>query len=232
VIRADFLATTLAALATPRPEATRGVFAEVGLSREGTALLAPFTISIALHNPTANVVRLRFPTADLFRIDVLRGDAPIWSSVTGHRPIPVLRQIDVPPGLLRLAQQIVDGTTDDHHAFAPGRYTVRVSMLGENFGVVVDKTIGFDAPDPIARALNAKFGSVLTVEGEPYIDGGVPRLRDESGSIRLSHALALRASGHWVVRGFLDALNDERVFDVGRSAPAFGNLPSPLPVGL
>jgi hypothetical protein len=31
------------------------------------------------------------------------------------------------------------------------------------------------------------------------------------------------------VRGFLDALGDERVFDVGRSAPAFENAPSPAP---
>jgi hypothetical protein len=31
------------------------------------------------------------------------------------------------------------------------------------------------------------------------------------------------------VRGFLDALGDERVFDVGRFAPAYGNAPPAPP---
>ena len=239
--RAELLASLLAAgaspsaapAASPRPPAPaappHGVWADVSLQREGTALLAPFTVAIALHNPTGRPVRLRFPTADLFRVDVLRDDAPVWSSVTGHKPIPITRQLDVPPGLLRLAQVIVDSTTDDRRALAPGRYTVRVAMLGTNFGVVVDKPIGFDAPETIARALAAKPGTVITIAGEPYVDGGTPRLRDGTGTIRLSRALALRTNGTFVVRGFMDAQGDERVFDVGRSAPAFENAPSPSP---
>jgi hypothetical protein len=199
------------------------------LSREGTALLAPFTVAILLHNSTNHVVRLRFPTADLFRVDVLRDETPVWSSLTGHKPIPITRQLDAPPGQLRLAQMIVDSTTDDRRALAPGRYTVRVAMLGTNFGVVVDKPIVFDAPDTIARALATKAGTVMTIAGEPYIDGGTPRLRDATGTIRLSRALGLRTAGTYVVRGFLDAAGDERVFDVGRSAPAFDNAPSPPP---
>ncbi len=212
------------------PSATpRTVWADVTLDREGTALLAPFSVAIVLHNPANHVVRLRFPTADLFRVDVLRDDSPVWSSVTGHKPIPITRQLDVPPGQLRLAQVIVDSTTDDRRALAPGRYTVRVAMLGTNFGVVVDKTIAFDAPETIAHALATKAGTVLTIAGEPYVDGGTPRLRDATGTIRLSRALGLRTTGTFVVRGFLDASGDERVFDVGRSAPAFENAPSPPP---
>ncbi|HEX3465164.1 MAG TPA: hypothetical protein VHS78_14045 [Candidatus Elarobacter sp.] len=221
-----------AAAATPRPAppvAPRGVWADVTLDREGTALLAPFTVAIALHNPTGHAVRLRFPTADLFRVDVLRDDTPVWSSVTGHKPIPITRQLDVPPGHLRLAQVIVDSTTDDRRALAPGRYTVRVAMLGTNFGVIVDKPIAFDPPDTIAKALATKAGTVITIAGEPYVDGGTPRLRDATGTLRLSRALGLRTSGTFVVRGFMDALGDERVFDVGRSAPAFDNGPSPAP---
>jgi hypothetical protein len=234
--RAALLAA-LAAAATPRPSPpasarpapSRGVWADVMLDREGTALLAPFTVAIALHNSTGRTVRLRFPTADLFRVDVLRDESPVWSSVTGHKPIPITRQLDVPPGHLRLAQVIVDSTTDDRRALAPGRYTVRVAMLGTNFGVIVDKPIAFDAPDTIAKALAAKAGAVITIAGEPYVDGGTPRLRDATGTIRLSRALGLRTSGIFVVRGFMDALGDERVFDVGRSAPAFDNGPSPAP---
>lgn len=220
----------LIAAASPRPapSAPRDVWADVSLQREGTALLAPFTVAIALHNPTGHVVRLRFPTADLFRVDVLRDDAPVWSSVTGHKPIPITRQLDVPPGFLRLAQVIVDSTTDDRRALAPGRYTVRVSMLG-NFGIVVDKPVAFDPPDTIAKALATKPGLVITIAGDPYVDGGTPRLRDATGTLRLSRALGLRPSGTYVVRGFMDALGDERVFDVGRSAPAFENAPSPRP---
>lgn len=223
--RGAFLAGTFAAVAA----ANRGIITDVSLAREGNALLAPFLVSIGLRNPTDHVVRLRFPTAELYRIDVLRDQTPVWSSVYGHRPISVTRQIDVPPGNLKLAQQFVDGTTDDRRAFAPGDYTVRVAMLGENFGVVVDKQIAFAPPDTIARALAVKPGTVLTIAGVPYVDGGVPRLRDDTGTIRLSRALGIRPSGRWIVRGFQDALGDERVFDVGRSAPAFENAPSAAP---
>jgi hypothetical protein len=227
VTRAELFAAALAAVASPHP--AHGVWADVTLQREGSALLAPFTVAIALHNQSGRVERLRFPTADLFRVDVLRDDLPVWSSVTGHKPIPITRQLDVPPGMLRLAQVIVDSTTDDRRAYAPGRYTVRVAMLGTNFGVVVDKAVAFDPPDTIARALAARAGSVLTIAGEPYVDGNTPRLRDATGTIRLSRALGLRPAGTYVVRGFMDAVGDERVFDVGRSAPAFENAPTPAP---
>jgi hypothetical protein len=45
----------------------------------------------------------------------------------------------------------------------------------------------------------------------------------------MSRSLGLRPSGTFVVRGFLDASGDDRVFDVGRFAPAFDNPPSPTP---
>lgn len=229
--RAEFAASVAAVAASPRPlpSAPRGVWAEVTLDREGSALLAPFTVAIALHNPTGHITRLRFPTADLFRIDVLRDDAPVWSSVTGHKPIPITRQLDVPPGLLRLGQVIVDSTTDDRRAFAPGKYTVRVAMLGTNFGTIVDREIAFEPPVTVARALASKPGTVITTAGEPYIDGGIPRLRDVTGSLRLSRALGIGVRATYVVRGFMDAIGDERVFDVGRSAPAFENTVTPTP---
>jgi hypothetical protein len=229
--RAELFAATLVAVA-PRPTASPGplgVSADVTLDRQGTALLAPFSVAITLHNAANHVVQLRFPTADLFRIDVLRDEAPVWSSVTGHKPIPITRQLDVPPGNLRVAQVIVDSTTDDRRAFAPGRYTVRVAMLGSNFGVVVAKPVTFDPPATIATAFSTKPGTVITIAGEPYVDGGTPRLRDGTGTIRLSRALGMRPTGTYVVRGFLDAAGDERVFDVGRSAPAFENAPTPRP---
>lgn len=227
--RADFTAAVLAAVAAPHatPVHARSVWADIMLVREGTALLAPFTVAIALHNTTGHMVRLRFPTADLFRVDVLRDDAPVWSSVTGHKPIPITRQLDVPTGLLRLAQVIVDSTTDDRRAFAPGTYTVRVAMLGTNFGTVVDKDITFEPPLTVARTLTAKPATVVTTSGEPYVDGGIPRLRDVTGTLRLSRAIGNGSRTTYVVRGFMDALGDERVFDVGRSAPAFENTATP-----
>lgn len=227
VTRAEF-ATLLAAAASPRPAATpRGVSVEVTLSKETTGELAPFAVAIALRNPEERAVRLRFPTAELFRIDLLHGDSPVWSSLTGHKPIPVTRQIDVPRGLLRLASVIVDGTADDRRALAPGRYTVRVAMLGENFGAVIDKPLVVAPPEPIAKALAAPFGTLLTIAGEPIVEAGVPRLRDASGSIRLSRALGLRPTGRWVVRGYVDALGEDRVFAVGRSAPAADDAATP-----
>lgn len=230
--RAEFAVAVAATIAAPRPSASprRRVWADVTLKRDGTSLLAPFTVVIALHNATGHMVRLRFPTADLFRVDVLRDDAPVWSSVTGHKPIPITRQLDVPPGSLRLAQVIVDSTTDDRRAFAPGKYTVRVAMLGTNFGTIVDKPVVFDPPVPIAQALVTKPGTVITTAGEPYVDGGIPRLRDAGGTLRLSRALGIGVRATYVVRGFMDALGDERVFDVGRSAPAFENTVTPTPL--
>lgn len=222
--RAEFVAALGAVAAVPQAT-MHGIWADVSLQREGSALLSPFTVAIALHNDTGKIVRLRFPTADLFRVDVLHNDAPVWSSLTNHKPIPITRQLDVPPGLLRLAQVIVDSTTDDHHAYEPGRYTVRVAMLGTDFGVVVDKPISFDPPDTIATALASKPGKVVTIAGVPYVDGNVPRLRDDTGTIRLSRALGIRPTGTYVVRGFLDALGDERVFDVGRFAAAYEKTP-------
>jgi len=69
----------------------------------------------------------------------------------------------------------LDSTTDDHRAYAPGSYTVRVAMLGTNFGVVVDKTIAFDrgsagpggVADPqYAVASGGALGVLNTIVGE------------------------------------------------------------------
>jgi hypothetical protein len=229
VKRADFLAASGAALASGHPASTTNrVWAAVAIARDSRALLAPFTVTISLHNATGRTVRLRFPTADLFRVDMLRDDTPVWSSVTGHKPFPITRQLDVAPGLLRVGETIVDATTDDHRSLAPGTYTVRVSMLGTNFGSVIDTRLSFDAPEPIAAVLEDKASVVRTISGEQYVDGVYAHLRDASGAIRLSRSLGIR-SGTYVVRGFVDAVGDERVFDVGRSAPAFANVPIPSP---
>jgi hypothetical protein len=229
--RAAFLAVTAAATAAPTARAAREapIVAEVTLQRDAADLLAPFVVAIALNNTTGGVVRLEFPTADLFRIDVLRDDTPVWSSLSQHKPIPVNRQLDVPPGRTKLASMTIDGTTDDRRSYAPGKYTVRVAMLGTSFGMVVDKPIEFAAPLPIDEALRAKPGSVLTIAGVQSALGGVVSLNDASGSVHLSRSLGLHPTGTYVVRGFLDASGDDRIFDVGRFAPAFDNPPSPAP---
>ena len=59
--------------------------------------------------------------------------------------------------------------------------------------------------------------------------GGYVYLRDTSGSVKFSRALGLRPTGTYIVRGFLDASGDDRIFDVGRFAPAFDNPPTPPP---
>jgi hypothetical protein len=227
--RADFVAAVAAATAAPsaRPSREAPIVAEVSLQRDANDLLAPFVVAIALNNTTGKIVRLEFPTADLFRIDVIRDDLPIWSSLFGHKPIPINRQLDVPPGRTKLASMTIDGTTDDRRAYAPGRYTVRVAMLGTSFGMVVDKQIDFAAPLPVADALRAKPGTVLTLAGDQIAFGGGVSLRDASGSVKLSRSLGLRPTGTYVVRGFLDASGDDRIFDVGRFAPAFDNPPQP-----
>ena len=224
--RTEFLLVAATATSLPRPRnAIAAITAEVLVQRDANALLAPFVVGIALRNSARRIIRLEFPTADLFRIDVIKDDAPIWSSLTGHKPIPINRQIDVPPGLTKLAYMTVDGTTDDHRAFKSGHYIVRVAMLG-SFGAVIDRDIDFAPPLSIAEALRLRPGQVMTIAGEPLIDEGYAYLKDASGRMRLSRSLGIRPTGIFVVRGFLDAFGDERVFDVGRFAPAYENTPA------
>jgi hypothetical protein len=227
--RAEFLAVTAAATAAPTAHATREapIVAEVTLQRDATDLLAPFVVAIALNNTTGKTVRLEFPTADLFRIDVIRDDSPVWSSLSQHKPIPINRQLDVPPGTTKLASMTIDGTTDDRRAYAPGKYIVRVAMLGTSFGMIVDKQIEFAPPSAVADALTKKPGTVVTIAGDQISFGGGVYLRDASGSVHLSRSLGLHPTGTYVVRGFLDASGDDRIFDVGRFAPAFDNPPTP-----
>jgi hypothetical protein len=231
VNRSAFLAAAAAATATPAVRSTHGppIVAEVTLQRDADGLLAPFVVAIALNNTTTDVVRLEFPTADLFRIDVIHDDIPVWSSLNQHKPIPINRRIDVPPGRTKLASMTIDGTTDDRRAYEPGRYTVRVAMLGTSFGMVVDKQLDFAPPASIADALREKPGTVVTISGEQTALGGIVSLQDDTGSVKLSRALGLHPTGPYVVRGFLDASGDDRMFDVGRFAPAFDNPPSPSP---
>ncbi len=228
--RNEFLAVTAAATAAPRPAHPAPIVAEVTLERDADELLAPFTVGITVNNMTTGVVRLNFPTADLFRIDVMRDGRTIWSSLSNHKPIPVNRQIDVPPGRLKLASMTIDGTTSDRHAYAPGRYTVRVAMLGTNFAMIVDKQIDFVPPMPIGDVAGLRPGTVVTIAGTQTVLGGIPQLNDASGSVRLSRALGIHPTGIYIVRGFLDATGDNRTFDVGRFAPSFENAPSPLPL--
>jgi len=229
--RAGFIAVTAAATAAPsaHPAREAPIVAEVTLQRDADELLAPFVVAIALNNTTGKIVRLDFPTADLFRIDVIRDDSPVWSSLTQHKPIPVNRQLDVPPGTTKLASMTIDSTTDDRRAYAPGKYTVRVAMLGTSFGMIVDKQIDFAPPLSVADALREKPGTVVTLAGAQISFGGAVYLRDATGSVHLSRGLGLHPTGTYIVRGFLDAAGDDRVFDVGRFAPAFDNPPTPPP---
>lgn len=231
--RADMLAAlTASAAATAAPSVARlrpAVIAVVTVQRDADALLSPFTVAIAIDNTSKGNVLLDFPTADLFRVDVLLADIPVWSSLTGHKPIPINRRIEVPPGVTKLASMVVDGTTDDRHAFAPGNYTLRVAMLGTSFGMVVDRPIDFVPPTPVKDVLKARAGTVFTIEGEQVVADGYVSLQDATGTVRLSHGLTIRPSGDYVVRGFLDAIGDDRLFDVGRFAPAFEAQASPEP---
>jgi len=231
--RAELLAVISAATASPvarpAPAPKPPLAAIVTLQRDANALLAPFTVAIGLNNTTKKNIVIEFPTADLFRIDVLNDDTPIWSSLTGHKPIPVNRMITVPPGVTKLASMTVDGTTDDHHAFSPGKYIVRVAMLGTSFGSIVDKEIDFAPPTPIEDVLRGRPGTVFTIWGEQVQENGSAALRDASGVIRISRGLGIRPSGIFVVRGFLDALADSRIFDVGRFAPILMPTATPTP---
>lgn len=234
--RADFVAALAAATAAPgappagdASAAPTPITASFDLKRDGDALLAPFTVSIALHNPTARVVQLDFATADLFRIDVRRDGESVWSTTAGHRPLLIASRVDVSPGVTRLASQIVDGITDDHRAYAPGAYTVHVALLGDTLTSVFDWTLTFAQPLPIASARTTLGPTVVTIAGVPRTDVNVTELQDATGTIRLSRPLGLHPTGTYVVRGYLDALRDDVQFTVARFAPAFDNTAQARP---
>jgi hypothetical protein len=99
VNRAEFVAA-LTAAATGAPAAST-VIADIEIKRDASELLAPFTVAIAVRNPTQHSVALDFPTADMYRIDVRRDDETVWSTATGHKPLLIARRLDIGPGLTR-----------------------------------------------------------------------------------------------------------------------------------
>lgn len=224
------MATALAVVAVPHAPGGGAISAEIAIKRDAPDLLSPFTVGISLRNASARIIPLDFPTAEHYRIDVRRDEQNVWSTATGHKPIPIASRIDVPPGTMHLVNQILDGTTDDRRAYAPGPYTVRVAMLGTTLNTTIERTIEFATPLPIAEALKTKTGTVVTIAGIPSVEAGVIQLRDESATIRLSRSLGLRPTGKFVVRGYLDALGNDMQFAVGRFAPAFENVEEARPV--
>jgi hypothetical protein len=223
VNRAEFVAA-LAAVAVPVPAVSAAIAADIEIKRDATGLLAPFSVTIAVRNFTDHIVALDFPTADMYRIDVRHEGQTVWSTATGHKPLLIARRVDIAPGLTRLASQIVDGTTDDRRAYAPGPYVVHVAMLGTTLTTAVDTPIAFDEPTSIADARKTAGGKVVTIAGIPRAEVGVFELRDATGSLRLSRPLGLHPAGTYVVRGYLDAVGDDVQFAVGRFAPAFENV--------
>ena len=221
--RTEFLAVLAAAVA-PATASSAAITADIDIKRDSNALLAPFTVAIAVHNSSAQIVALDFPTADIYRIDVRRDGQTVWSTATGHKPLLIARRVDVSPGLTRLASQIVDGTTDDRRAYAPGPYVVHIELLGTTLTTALDKTVVFDPPISIAEARGTSGGTVVTIAGVPRAEVGIFELRDATGSLRLSRPLGLRPAGSYVVRGYLDAVGNDVQFAVGRFAPAFDNL--------
>lgn len=227
MIRSAFVGALAAATASPRPRA--GVFAEVTVAQPSTDLLDPFTVSISLHNTSTKILPVDFPTTDYYRIDILHNDEVVWSSATLHKAIAIARRYDAPPGTSRLANNVIDDVTNDRRAYAPGHYIVRVTMLGAKLDSVLDRPIEFAPPMPIARALKVTPGKVITIGGTVVVESGSARLKDESGSIRLSQSLGLHPAGPFVVRGAIETLGTEVQFAVGRFAPAFDNVPEPKP---
>jgi hypothetical protein len=217
--RTEFLAFAASTTAA-RPRGS--VRAEVTIRRDDDALLSPFTVAIALHNGSGHLLTLDFATPDLYRIDVRRDDAVVWSSATGHQALPIARKLNVPTGTMRLVNQTIDTLTDDHRAFAPGAYTLRVTFLGATLNASIDKPIAFAPPVPIADAPRVRPGKIVTIAGSVR-ETDIPQLEDASGAIRLSHALGLHPSGTFVVRGYIETQGGENVFAIVRYAPAFDN---------
>jgi hypothetical protein len=224
VTRPEFAAALLA-LATPRPRSR--ISAEIGIKPAAPDLLVSFTVSIALRNTAHAMLPVDFPTTDLYRIDLVRDGALVWTSEHA-KPLAIPRRIEVPPGRLPLVFYDVDSLGADRHAFAPGTYLVRVTMLGSTLTSSYEQTLTFPPPLTVAQALASK--GLVTVAGTPGIAGAAPVLTDASGTLRLSRALGLHPDGVFLVRGTLDRTAATPVFTVMRFAPAaLPPVPSPAP---
>ena len=86
-------------------------------------------------------------------------------------------------------------------------------LLQDKFTLGADLSI---AAGPVGRtasaATDAQMAAFLKDKTLPKVEG-----------------LAIRPNGTYVVRGFLDALADSRIFDVGRFAALLTPTPSPTP---
>jgi hypothetical protein len=223
VTRADFGAALLA-FANARPRSPIGV--EIAIKPAAPELLGSFTVAIALRNAAHAMLPLDFPTTELYRIDVLHDGVLVWTSERGT-PQRIARRIEIPPGRLPLVYYDVDSLTADRHAFLPGAYLVRVTMLGSTLTSSYEQTVTFAPPLTVAQALVSK-GSV-TVAGMPGLERGTPVLTDASGTLPLSRALGRHPDGIFLVRGTLDRSAATPVFTVDRFAPAASAAPSAQP---
>ena len=212
--RPEFAAALLA-VATSRPR-TR-ISSEIGISPTLPDLLVPFTVSIALRNPTHAILPLDFPTTERYRIDVLRDGALVWTSTHG-KPLAIPQRIEVPPGRTPLVFYDVDGLTAGQYAFAPGPYLVRVTMLGSLLTSSSEQTVTFARPLTLAQAQASTHA--VTVAGTPAIVRGVPLLIDGGDSLPLSQPLGLHPTGTYLVRGTYDRTAAPPVFTVSRFALA------------
>lgn len=218
----------LVALATPRPR-TR-ISAEISINPTAPDLLVPFTVSIALRNPTYAMLPVDFPTTDRYRIDVLRDGALVYTSAHG-KPLAIPRRIEVPPGRTPLVFYDVDGLTAGQYSFAPGPYLVRVTMLGSSLTSSSVQTVTFAQPLTVAQAEASTHA--VTVAGTTAIVRGVPVLLDATGALPLSRVLGLHPAGTFLVRGSYDRTAAVPVFTISRfalaaapAAPAPGAAPS------
>lgn len=227
----------LALLAVVLLGANDPIGVSVTLQREANDLLAPVTVLIVLRNTLPSSVLATFLTTDTYQIEVLGDREKLWDSLYNQKATDIERRIPLHSGSTPLVSYIWDATTNDHRSLAPGKYTLRVNILGSIVHPTADVPLVFSTPTPIQAALALKAGSAVTVQGEEQLLNGTLTLADEGGSIRMNRGLGPHPQGQFVVRGFIQKDVSGLSLQVSRFAPAFDNpqgqmptTPTPLPV--
>jgi hypothetical protein len=129
---------------------------------------------------------LHFPHTTEYAVQVLDRDDVVSTTLASPQPAGIAHVRWFAPGITTLAiyEFVVEDTA--HRVPAPGNYRLRVRLLDDSGSLAIERTLHFEAPLPIST-LGGMGTHTVTIAGTLASDRMT--LRDDSGSVALSHRL-------------------------------------------
>ncbi len=200
----------------------------VNLNRSSYDLLGGLAITISVDNRTSGPLLARFPTSNLYDIQVLSRKTVVWDYAAANHAVVIAHTREIAPHLTTLGTYVWNETVGGR-SVAPGVYTLRVRLLDERYAASERVVVRFAPPLPIAALSHFAGKDQVTTAGSVVAKG--TSLRDGSGSIALSRRLpAAPQDRSVVVRGYVVRLRSGALLlEVMRSAP-FAPMTQGLPL--